>query len=108
MLFAHVIILMIRNGMNCVINMVFTLFDEVNIESHGMGYDPDKTLANKPEWKEAHIDRIRRMVERDKNHSSVIIWSMGNEAGDGTNFEEDSAWIHQRDPSRPVHYSIVS
>jgi beta-galactosidase len=80
------------------------LIDEANIESHGMGYRPDVTLANRPEWKEAHLDRIRRMVERDKNHPSVIIWSMGNEAGDGTNFEAASEWIHRRDPSRPVHY----
>jgi len=80
------------------------LIDEANIESHGMGYKPDETLANKLEWKKAHVDRIQRMVERDKNHPSVIIWSMGNEAGDGTNFEAASDWIHQRDPSRPVHY----
>jgi len=80
------------------------LIDEANIESHGMGYKPDETLANKPEWKMAHLDRIQRMVERDKNHPSVIIWSMGNEAGDGTNFEAASDWIHRRDPSRPVHY----
>ena len=80
------------------------LIDEANIESHGMGYKPDQTLANKPEWKRAHCDRIQRMVERDKNHPSVIIWSLGNEAGDGTNFEAASDWIHHRDPSRPVHY----
>jgi len=80
------------------------LVDEANIESHGMGYHPDRTLGNKPEWKKAHIDRIRRMVERDKNHPSVIIWSMGNEAGDGVNFDTCSAWLHHRDPSRPVHY----
>jgi beta-galactosidase len=80
------------------------LIDEANIESHGMGYRPEVTLANRPEWKDAHLDRIRRMVERDKNHPSVIIWSMGNEAGDGTNFEAASEWIHRRDPSRPVHY----
>lgn len=80
------------------------LIDEANIESHGMGYRPDVTLANKPEWKKAHLDRIVRMVERDKNHPSVIIWSMGNEAGDGTNFQAASEWIHHRDPSRPVHY----
>jgi beta-galactosidase len=80
------------------------LIDEANIESHGMGYKPDETLANKPEWKKAHMDRIQRMVERDKNHPSVIVWSMGNEAGDGTNFEAASDWIHHRDPSRPVHY----
>ena len=80
------------------------LIDEANIESHGMGYKPDVTLANRPEWKDAHLDRIVRMVERDKNHPSVIVWSMGNEAGDGTNFEAASAWIHRRDTSRPVHY----
>ena len=80
------------------------LIDEANIESHGMGYLPDVTLGNNPLWKEAHLDRIVSMVERDKNHPSVIIWSMGNEAGDGCNFEAASAWIHARDPSRPVHY----
>jgi len=80
------------------------VIDEANIESHGMGYNPEYTLANKPEWEEAHIDRIKRMVERDKNHPSVIIWSLGNEAGDGTAFQKASEWIHQRDPSRPVHY----
>ncbi|MCE5250831.1 DUF4981 domain-containing protein [bacterium] len=80
------------------------LIDEANVESHGMGYDPKTTLATKPEWKKAHLDRIQRMVERDKNHPSVIIWSMGNEAGDGPNFEAASEWIHHRDPSRPVHY----
>jgi beta-galactosidase len=80
------------------------VIDEANIESHGMGYRLDVTLANKPEWKKAHLDRIQRMVERDKNHPCVIVWSMGNEAGDGTNFEAASEWIHRRDPSRPVHY----
>ena len=80
------------------------LVDEANIESHGMGYDPKRTLANKPEWKLAHMDRTVRMVERDKNHPSVIIWSLGNEAGDGPNFEATSAWVHERDKTRPVHY----
>jgi beta-galactosidase len=80
------------------------VIDEANIESHGMGYKPDQTFANRPEWLGAHLDRIERMVERDKNHPCVIIWSMGNEAGDGTNFEAASAWIHRRDPTRPVHY----
>ncbi len=78
--------------------------DEANIESHGMGYDPDVTLGNRPDWQAAHLDRIERMVERDKNHPSVIIWSMGNEAGDGVNFVAGSEWIHHRDPTRPVHY----
>jgi len=79
------------------------LIDEANIESHGMGYG-SASLAKKPAWKKAHLERTIRMVERDKNHPSVIIWSMGNEAGDGINFETNSAWIHKRDPSRPVHY----
>ena len=82
------------------------LIDEANIESHGMGYDRDETLADKPEWKAAHLDRIIRMVERDKNHSSVIIWSLGNEAGDGRNMLAGYQWIKQRDPSRPVQYEM--
>ena len=80
------------------------LVNEANIESHGMGYDPDVTLGNNPDWELAHMDRTIRMVERDKNHPSVIIWSLGNEAGDGVNFEATSAWTRQRDPSRPVQY----
>jgi len=80
------------------------LIDEANVESHGMGYHPDTTLGNRPPWREAHLDRTIRMVERDKNHPSVIIWSLGNEGGDGVNFEATSAWIHRRDPSRPVMY----
>ncbi len=80
------------------------LVDEANIESHGMGYSADKTLANKPEWLNAHMDRTVRMVERDKNHPSVIIWSLGNEAGNGSNFEATYKWIKQRDITRPVQY----
>lgn len=80
------------------------LVDEANIESHGMHYHPDTTLGNKPRWLDAHLDRTRRLVERDKNHASVIIWSLGNEAGDGVNFDSTSAWVHRRDPSRPVQY----
>ena len=80
------------------------LVDEANIESHGMHYNPDTTLGNKPLWQAAHLDRTRRLVERDKNHASVIVWSLGNEAGDGVNFDSTSAWVHRRDPSRPVQY----
>ncbi len=80
------------------------LVDEANIESHGMGYEPGVTLAGRPEWLEAHLHRVRRMVERDKNHPSVIIWSLGNEAGDGSNFERAYQWTKKRDPSRPVQY----
>ncbi len=84
--------------------------DEANIESHAMGswlnwgYSLDKTLGNNPVWKAAHLDRIRRMVERDKNHPSIIIWSLGNEAGSGQNFEAAAQWVRERDPSRPVQY----
>ena len=80
------------------------LIAESNIESHGMGYDADKTLGNKPEWEAAHLDRTRRNVETFKNHASVIIWSLGNEAGDGVNFVAASKWIHEHDQTRPVHY----
>ena len=80
------------------------LIDEADIESHGMGYDKDVTLADKPEWAAAHLDRMQRMVERDKNHPSVIIWSMGNEAGDGHNFLNGYKWIKGRDVTRPVQY----
>lgn len=79
------------------------LIDEANIESHGMGYGPE-TLAKDPQFAAAHMNRTVRMVERDKNHPCVIIWSLGNEAGFGPNFEATADWIHQRDPSRPVHY----
>jgi beta-galactosidase len=80
------------------------LIDEANIESHGIGYNPDRTLANKIEWLLPHMDRTVRMVERDKNHPSVIIWSLGNEAGDGLGTIATAGWIHGREPTRPVHY----
>ncbi|MBD3415088.1 MAG: DUF4981 domain-containing protein [Candidatus Aminicenantes bacterium] len=80
------------------------LIDEANIESHGMGYQKDITLADKPEWKKAHLDRTIKMVERDKNHPSVIIWSLGNEAGDGHNMLNNYLWIKSRDSSRPIQY----
>lgn len=79
------------------------VIDEANVESHGMGYGKE-SLAKDPAWKEAHLDRTRRMVERDKNHPSVIIWSLGNEAGNGVNFYATYDWIKQRDASRPVQY----
>ena len=77
--------------------------DEANVESHGMGYG-DNTLAKAPAYAQAHMERNRRMVLRDKNHPSVIVWSMGNEAGMGPNFEACYRWIKEYDPSRPVHY----
>ncbi len=83
------------------------LIDEAFVESHGTGYHPDTTLADRPEWKGAHLDRLRRMVERDKNHPSVILWSLGNEAGDGENFRDMYRWAKDRDPTRPVIYEMA-
>ena len=77
--------------------------DEGNIESHGMGYGP-ATLAKNPLFAAAHLERDSRMVKRDFNHPSVIIWSLGNEAGAGPNFEACYDWIKAYDPSRPVQY----
>uniref|UniRef100_UPI003216B398 glycoside hydrolase family 2 TIM barrel-domain containing protein n=1 Tax=uncultured Draconibacterium sp. TaxID=1573823 RepID=UPI003216B398 len=77
--------------------------NEANIESHGMYYG-EHSLAKKPEWTAAHVDRNMRMVERDKNHPCVIVWSMGNEAGDGEVFSAVYKSIKERDPSRPIHY----
>ena len=80
------------------------VMDEGNIESHHYGNDRRNRLMNDPAWREAHLDRVRRMVERDKNHPSVIIWSLGNESGDGPNAEAVYRWTRERDPSRPFHY----
>ncbi len=79
------------------------VIDEANIESHGMGYGPE-SLAKDPRWGKAHMDRMQRMVERDKNYPCIIIWSLGNEAGNGVNFESTYRWTKERDPSRPVQY----
>lgn len=78
--------------------------DEANIESHGIGYDKNKTLANKPTWHTAHMQRTQRMYERDKNEPCVIIWSLGNEAGNGTNFYDTYNWLKQIDSTRPVQF----
>jgi beta-galactosidase len=80
------------------------MIDEANIESHGYGYDHDKTLGNKPHWMAHHLDRTQRMLERSKNYPSVVIWSLGNEAGDGVNLGATYQWIKSRDLSRPVQY----
>lgn len=85
------------------------LVDEANIEAHGCGTGyqesyPDFHPSHRPEWKGAHHDRIRSMVERDKNHPSVIIWSMGNESSDGEVYTEAYRWIKNRDGSRFVQF----
>jgi beta-galactosidase len=76
---------------------------EANIESHGMGYG-EKTLAKNPLFTKAHLERNQRNVQRDFNHPAIIIWSMGNEAGFGPNFENCYRWIKSEDASRPVQY----
>jgi beta-galactosidase len=79
------------------------IVNEANVESHGLTYGPNKTdVANFPEWRAAHIDRAMRLVERDKNHASVITWSLGNESGNGKAFYDMYDWIKARDKSRPV------
>lgn len=78
--------------------------DEANIESHGFGYKMDETPGNNPEFEGMHLDRISRMVKRDKNHPSIIVWSMGNEAGDGINFLKGYKWAKSYDDSRLTFY----
>ena len=79
------------------------VIDEANIESHGMGYK-ETTLAKDPQFEYAHMERTRRMVERDFNHPSIITWSLGNEAGNGPNFVKTYELIKSMDASRPVQY----
>ncbi|MBC8355581.1 MAG: DUF4981 domain-containing protein [Planctomycetes bacterium] len=81
------------------------VIDEANVEAHGYGWGPNNNrLAKDANWTESHVDRARRMVERDKNHPSIIVWSLGNESGNGVCLEAMYDWIKQRDPTRPVHY----
>jgi len=80
------------------------LIDEGNIEAHGYGNTPTNRLSNDPQWRGAYLDRVERMVERDKNHPSVLIWSLGNESGDGPNVAAVYQWVKRRDPTRPFHY----
>jgi beta-galactosidase len=82
------------------------VIDEANIETHGMGYDLSVggTLGNNPLFMDAHVDRTMSMYERDKNHPSVIIWSLGNEAGNGLNFYVTYNTLRLRDANRPIQY----
>lgn len=82
------------------------VIDEANIESHGMGYDLDKggTLGNEPAFLKAHLYRTENMFERDKNHPCVIVWSLGNESGNGYNFYSTYKWLKDKDGTRPVQY----
>jgi beta-galactosidase/beta-glucuronidase len=76
------------------------LCDEANLETHGVW----GRMAADPLWRDAFVDRARRLVTRDRNHPSVIYWSLGNESGYGANHEAMAAWIRANDPTRPLHY----
>jgi len=76
------------------------VMDEANLETHGLG----GKLMNDPVWLAAHMERVTRMLERDKNHPSIVIWSLGNESGRGPTTAAMAAWIHDFDITRPVHY----
>lgn len=76
------------------------VIDEANAESHDFYYQ----LAGDGRYAAALLERARRMVERDKNHPSIILWSLANESGCGPNHEAMAGWIRGRDPSRPLHY----
>ncbi|HOZ98157.1 MAG TPA: glycoside hydrolase family 2 TIM barrel-domain containing protein [Niabella sp.] len=79
------------------------VIDEANIESHGRYYDLEYTFANDKKWRMPHLERIKRMYERDKNYPSIITWSLGNEAGNGCNMYEGYDWLKKKD-TRPVQY----
>ncbi len=83
----------------------FWVVDECDLETHAFqrhGWEGNPT--DSPQWRDALVDRMVRLVERDKNHPSVIIWSLGNEAGTGANLAAMAAAAKRRDPSRPIHY----
>lgn len=89
----------------------FMIVDEADLESHGMGYnygdwywDYWAYLCDAPEWKEACVDRVRRLFERDKNHGCVIMWSLGNESGCGENHRHMANYIRSRLPKAIIHY----
>lgn len=76
------------------------LIDETNLETHGVSSE----LSCNPDWLNAYVDRAARMALRDKNHPSVIMWSLGNESGCGPNHGAMAAWLRMADPTRLVHY----
>ena len=79
------------------------LIDECDLETHGFGYG-ENNLCNKPAYEAACVDRMRRTISRDRNHPSVIIWSLGNESGFGCNHRAMARLTRELDPSRPLHY----
>ncbi|SDJ74787.1 beta-galactosidase/evolved beta-galactosidase subunit alpha [Catalinimonas alkaloidigena] len=84
------------------------VMDEANIESHELWSWKKQYIGDWPEWKEAFVDRGRSMAERDKNHASIIFWSLGNEAGMGQNFYAMADTIRAIDPTRPIHYESLN
>lgn len=80
------------------------VIDEANNESHGLGYQGPMTSPNMPGYAKPVLERMQRMVKRDYNHPCVIVWSLGNESGNGPNYEAAYTWTKQYDPSRPVQY----
>ena len=78
------------------------VIDEANIETHGM--EPWNRLTDVTEWAPNLLERVTRMVDRDKNHPSIIMWSLGNESGYGAVHDAMRGWLHKKDPTRPVHY----
>lgn len=81
------------------------VIDECDLETHGLEpINQHQLLCNNPEWESAYLDRIERMVSRDRNHPCVLLWSLGNEASYGKNFQEMYRWCKENEPSRPVHY----
>lgn len=81
------------------------VIDEADLETHGFHFAGDESfLSNHPDWRQAYLDRARRLVGRDKNHPSVIVWSLGNESGFGSNHAAMAEWIREEDPTRPIHY----
>ena len=81
------------------------VIDECDLETHGFAFFGWRgNPSDDPAWREAYLDRAERMVERDKNHPCVIMWSLGNEAGTGANLAATAAWIRKRDGSRLIHY----
>ncbi len=90
----------------------FYMIDEADLETHGMGYNTEadwdwtrwSSLSNSPEWRDAYVDRARRLYERDKNYGCVVMWSLGNESGCGVNHRAMREYIKSRNKNALVHY----
>jgi beta-galactosidase/beta-glucuronidase len=115
------VILMKQNGMNCVRTSHYPpdsrfldlcdeyglfVVDETDLESHGDGF-LGFPLSSDSEWLDAYIDRVVRMVKRDRNHPSIVIWSLGNESGSGSNHREMAKKVRELDSTRPIHYECA-